>query len=149
MSVSGSIDIVIISRREALHVNDNYAGLVANLFDVFTYIMIGLSLGSVMLYLWLALRTSLSTAFIMIVGLAVGWQSIEQQQLSPHTRLLANLVSFQSFILFTSFSGSIVAQLLVETKPRNIDTLEDLEQQPHLKVNFIALILCYCQISNI
>ena len=130
--------MVIMSKRETGKGDGFYSSLILDIFDSYTYYFLGATLAILIIYVRLAERVSWSRALIVVAGASLGKQNAPHRSASTGTVLkpLLSLVSFTSFIFYTSLSGSIVARLLVEHKPMNIETLNDLEQQPNLKVFF-------------
>ena len=126
------MELKIISKRVITSEVD-FVRLVSTIFDMPVYSLIFISLATFAFYVWLTSKESLVSSCFLVFGLCVSWESARIECKSI-TKAMMALLSFQSLVIYTSFSGLIIAQLLVQRGPANINTLEDLERRPELRV---------------
>ena len=71
-----------------------------------------------------------------------------QREIKIQAQLFLLLVSFASLVLTVTFSGLIVAKLLVRIPPKTIDTFEDLRQAKNIYIlRWIPCITALCIIN--
>ena len=75
-----------------------------------------------------------SDAFIFTMDLVLNKGSVDKHYILAGLKIFLVPLLFTSMVLTASFSGSIIAKLLVRVPPKTIDTLEDLRARPELKI---------------
>lgn len=83
--------------------------------------------------------TSRMTGFQSLVRVTLTGEATSTKR-KPASVVLV-LLSLQRFLLFTLFSGLMLSRLVVRGQGDNIDSIEDLEKRPHIKVGtrFVGL----------